>query len=39
MTTYPGTELKVTDDWRYSNPKMELREQSLTIYSNVLDLS
>ena len=31
MSNYPDSLLKVTDDWRYSNPKMELREQSLTI--------
>ena len=31
MSNYPDSLLKVTDDWRYSNPKMELRGQSLEI--------
>ena len=31
MTNYPDSLLKVTEDWRYSNPKMEVRSQALTI--------
>ncbi len=31
MSNYPGTELKVTEDWRYSNPKMKVREEALTL--------
>ena len=31
MVTYPDSLLKVNDDWRYSNPKMQVREQSLSI--------
>ena len=31
MTNYPDSLLKVTEDWRYSNPKMEVRGQALSI--------
>ena len=31
MVTYPYYLLKVNDDWRYSNHKMQVREQSLSI--------
>jgi hypothetical protein len=31
MKKYSGTELGVDGDWRYSNPKMELRQQVLEI--------
>jgi hypothetical protein len=31
MTNYPDSLLKVNDDWRYSNPKMEVRGQALAI--------
>ena len=31
MTNYSDSSLKATEDWRYSNPKMEVRSQALTI--------
>ena len=31
MTTYSDSLLKATEDWRYSNPKMQVREQALGI--------
>ena len=31
MTTYSDSLLKATEDWRYSNPKMKVREQALKI--------
>ena len=31
MHTYPDSRLKVVEDWRYSNPKMQVREQALSI--------
>ena len=31
MSNYPDSLLKATEDWRYSNPKMQVREQALGI--------
>ena len=31
MPNYPDSSLKATEDWRYSNPKMEVRGQALAI--------
>ncbi len=31
MTNYSDSLLKATEDWRYSNPKMEVRKQGLAI--------
>ena len=31
MTNYSDSSLKATEDLRYSNPKMEVRSQALTI--------
>ena len=36
-TTYSASELKVGEDWRYSAPKMKLRQEALLILMKNFD--